>query len=109
MCSAIAHARPNPSAVEVPLPSSSMMINEFLVAVLSMQEASSISAINVEIPLNYWSDAPTLAIILSIIGSSALLAGTKHPICIKRRAVATCLINVLLPPIFGPVMIDILL
>jgi hypothetical protein len=84
-------------------------MKEFLVAVWSMQEASSISAMKVEIPLNYWSEAPTLAIMLSMIGSSALLAGTKQPMCIKRRAVATCLMNVLLPPMFGPVMIYILL
>lgn len=32
MCSEIAQANPKPSYVEVPLPSSSMMIREFLVA-----------------------------------------------------------------------------
>lgn len=48
--SAIAHAIPKPSFVEVPRPSSSMIINEFLVAVFSMHEASSISAMKVLIP-----------------------------------------------------------
>lgn len=46
---------------------------------LSMHEASNISAIKVEIPLSWWSDAPTLAIMQSTIGISALEHGTKHP------------------------------
>ena len=50
MCSAIAQARPKPSFVDVPLPSSSMMIKLLDDAVLSMQEASNISDMKVEIP-----------------------------------------------------------
>jgi len=45
-----------------------------------MHEASSISAINVEIPLSYTSLAPTLVITASVIGILALSHGTKHPI-----------------------------
>ena len=53
MYSAIAHASPNPSLVDVPLPSSSMTMKDLEVAVLSMHEASNISAMKVEIPLSW--------------------------------------------------------
>ena len=64
----IAQAIPNPSQVLVPLPSSSMSTSEFLVAVYSIQELSSISLIKVEIPLTWRSEAPTLVMIASITG-----------------------------------------
>mmetsp|Transcript_13194 Transcript_13194/g.9550 ORF Transcript_13194/g.9550 Transcript_13194/m.9550 type:complete len:97 (+) Transcript_13194:223-513(+) len=76
MYSAIAHAKPNPSFVDVPRPNSSIIIKLFLVAVLSMQEASSISAMKVEMPLSWWSEAPTLAMMQSTIGISAFEQGT---------------------------------
>lgn len=38
MCSLMAQARPKPSYVEVPLPSSSMMMSEFSVAELEGDE-----------------------------------------------------------------------
>lgn len=68
----IAHAIPNPSHVDVPRPNSSIIIKELDVAILSMQEASSISDINVLIPLNCISLAPTLVMMASIMGISAL-------------------------------------
>ena len=63
-------------------------MREFFVAVyrtydsnytLSMHEASSISAMKVEIPRSWWSLAPTRAMMLSMIGISALTQGTKQP------------------------------
>lgn len=71
----MAQARPNPSLVEVPRPNSSIIINEFSVAIFNIQLASNISDIKVEIPLNCMSDAPTLVIIPSIIGIYASVAG----------------------------------
>ena len=44
-----------------------------------MHDASNISAMKVDMPLNWWSDAPTLAIMQSTIGISALEHGTKQP------------------------------
>jgi hypothetical protein len=41
----------------------------------------------------------------SIIGTSALEAGTKQPTCASKMQVATCLMYVDLPPMLGPVMI----
>lgn len=76
----MAHAMPKPSLVEVPLPSSSMMIRDLYVEVEIMQEASSISLMNVDMPLNCISLAPTRVMIASIIGISALAQGTKQPI-----------------------------
>lgn len=84
----IAHAIPNPSDVDVPLPSSSIIISDLEVAVLSMQEASSISLMKVLIPLSYISLAPTRVIIASITGISADLQGTKQPICARRTQIA---------------------
>lgn len=49
--SEMAHARPNPSYVDVPRPSSSMMMSEFAVALLRIAAVSSISAMNVDTPL----------------------------------------------------------
>lgn len=102
--SAIPQAIPNPSVVDVPLPNSSTINNEFDVAIFNIHDASNISLINVDIPLNYASDAPTLVIIASIIGISADSHGTKHPICAINTHIAIYLIYVLLPPIFGPVI-----
>ena len=62
--------------MEVPLPNSSMISKDFLVADLSMQEVSSISAINVDIPLSWLSLAPTLVIRASMIGILADSQGT---------------------------------
>lgn len=76
----IAHAMPKPSLVEVPLPNSSIIINDFSVATFNIHDASNISLMNVLIPLSYISLAPTLVMIASIIGISALVHGTKHPI-----------------------------
>ena len=73
-----------------------------------MQEASSISLINVEIPFVCMSEAPTLVMIESITGILADLQGTKHPIWAIRTDIAIDLMNVLFPPMFGPVMMCIL-
>ena len=129
MCSLMAQARPKPSYVEVPLPSSSMMMSEFSVAELEgdeqgwwekaclpalvwtnscassyrrMAAVSSISDIKVETPLTWLSPAPTLARTLSITLSSAFSHGTKQPIWAIRAITPTWRINVDLPPIFGP-------
>ena len=45
-----------------------------------MHDASNISAMKVEMPLSWWSEAPTLAMMQSTIGISALEHGTKQPI-----------------------------
>lgn len=56
-----------------------MIIREFRVAVCSKTDASSISAIKVDIPFCPASPAPTRARILSTTDMSALEHGTKLP------------------------------
>lgn len=108
MCSLMAQARPKPSYVDVPRPSSSMMMREFWVAELEgrdteddeaaapssvavlapvcvrsyrrMAAVSSISDMKVDTPLTWLSPAPTLARMLSVTLSSAFSHGTKQPI-----------------------------
>ena len=76
-----AQASPNPSCVEVPLPSSSMITRLLSLAALTIHPASIISCIKVEIPLTCASDAPTRHIMELNIGSLLLASqGTKHPI-----------------------------
>lgn len=105
ICSAIAQAIPNPSEVDVPLPNSSIMINESALAVFNMQLASNISLMNVLTPLVWMSLAPTLVMIASTIGILAYEHGTYDPICANNTHMATYRIYVDLPPILGPVMI----
>lgn len=62
-----------------------MMMSEFLEAVERMAEASSISAMKVEIPFCCASPAPTLANTASLILISADSHGTKLPTCLGRR------------------------
>ena len=50
--SEIAQANPNPSYVDVPRPSSSIMIKLSFVALLRIVAVSSISAMNVDTPLS---------------------------------------------------------
>mmetsp|Transcript_13681 Transcript_13681/g.19746 ORF Transcript_13681/g.19746 Transcript_13681/m.19746 type:complete len:246 (-) Transcript_13681:1939-2676(-) len=107
MCSEIAYARPKPSYVDVPRPSSSMITSDLEVALLRIAAVSSISAINVETPRSWLSPAPTRARILSVIGMSALWAGTKHPIWAINAMTPAILMYVDFPPMLGPVMIDI--
>lgn len=47
---AMVQAKLSPSKVDVPLPNSSIRTKEFLPAFLKIRDASSISAMNVEIP-----------------------------------------------------------
>lgn len=92
ICSAIAQAIPNPSDVDVPLPNSSIIIKESGLAVFNIQLASSISLMKVLIPFVYTSLAPTLVIIASIIGTTAVVQGTKQPICANNTQIAIYLI-----------------
>mmetsp|Transcript_3946 Transcript_3946/g.10646 ORF Transcript_3946/g.10646 Transcript_3946/m.10646 type:complete len:299 (+) Transcript_3946:454-1350(+) len=95
---------PNPSEVDVPRPSSSTMTRERSVAVFRMHEASSISAMKVEIPRSCMSEAPTRHMIESKTGSVALLHGTKQPTWFRSAIRATERMYVLFPPMLGPVM-----
>ena len=61
MCSLIAFANPYPSKVLVPLPSSSIIIRLRFVEVRRIDDASSISAMKVDIPRSWASPAPTRA------------------------------------------------
>lgn len=98
-------AIPHPSYVEVPRPNSSMITNEFLVADLTIVEDSIISNIKVERPFNWESSAPTRARIASTTAISALSQGTKLPMWAINTHTPTLLMYVLLPHMFGPVMI----
>ena len=69
-----------PSKVDVPLPSSSTMASEFLVAYLRIVSVSSISMKKVLFPSRILSEAPILVNTLSTGVSTHLSAGTKHPI-----------------------------
>ncbi len=77
--SATAHAIEIPSKVDVPLPISSSIISEFLVAFFKILAVSTISTIKVDSPRERLSLAPTLVKILSSSGISAISAGTKQP------------------------------
>ena len=79
MCSDTAQARPKPSYVEVPRPSSSMRTREAGVAELRMAWVSTISAMKVDTPSSWQSEAPILTITESITLISALSAATKLP------------------------------
>jgi len=105
MCSEMAHARPKPSYVDVPRPSSSMMISDEGVAALRIAAVSSISAMKVEMPRSWQSPAPTRAKMASRMAILALAHGTKEPTCAMSTHAPTCRMNVDLPPMFGPVMI----
>ena len=79
MCSLMAHARPKPSYVLVPRPSSSMMMSDLGVAALRIAAVSSISAMNVEMPRIWQSPAPTRAKMASRIAIFAEAHGTNDP------------------------------
>uniref|UniRef100_A0A0A9FCA3 MUS1 n=1 Tax=Arundo donax TaxID=35708 RepID=A0A0A9FCA3_ARUDO len=104
-CSQIAHARPNPSYVEVPRPSSSIIIRDLSEAPFKMDAVSSISCIKVDTPRSWQSPAPTRAKIQSLTLTLARSHGTKEPTCAIKTFTPTCLIKVDFPPMFGPVMI----
>jgi len=91
----------------VPLPSSSMMISESFVAdcvtgyieplqfpkeelTLRIVAVSNISAMKVEIPLNWLSPAPTRHNTESKIGNRASEQGTNEPICAMSAITPTC-------------------
>ena len=67
----MAQASPNPSYVDVPRPNSSMITSDDGVAFFTMAAASSISAMNVEMPFSWWSPAPTRAHTASMTGRVA--------------------------------------
>ena len=71
---------------------------------LNIWADSLISIRNVDSPLERLSEAPTRQNILSVIGITALSAGTKEPICESRTIKAISLRYVDLPAIFGPVI-----
>mmetsp|Transcript_2297 Transcript_2297/g.7724 ORF Transcript_2297/g.7724 Transcript_2297/m.7724 type:complete len:208 (-) Transcript_2297:2079-2702(-) len=102
-CSEMAQAKPKPSFVLVPLPSSSMTTREDFVAPFKIEAVSSISAIKVLTPLCWQSPAPTLAYTASLTEIVASSQGTKQPHCASSTATPTCLMYVDLPPMLGPV------
>lgn len=102
--SEIAQASPNPSYVDVPLPSSSMIINESFVADRRIIAVSSISAMNVDTPLSWLSPAPTRQRIESKMGSVASVHGTKHPAWAMSEMTPTWRMYVDFPPMFGPAL-----
>ncbi|KAH3670445.1 hypothetical protein OGAPHI_000960 [Ogataea philodendri] len=67
----MAQASPNPSYVDVPRPSSSTMMSELDDALFRIDDISSISAMNVDTPFSWESDAPTRASTESKIQISA--------------------------------------
>ena len=77
----MAHARPKPSYVDVPRPSSSMITSDLGVAFLTIDDVSSISAMNVDTPRDWTSPAPTRASTASTGEISASSHGTKQPAC----------------------------
>ena len=81
-----------PSKVLVPLPISSRIRSDLVVAFLRILATSFISTIKVDCPEARSSLAPTRVNILSQIDISALLAGTKEPMEAIRTISATCLI-----------------
>ena len=88
----------------VPLPISSIITKLLFVIDLNICADSLISIRNVDSPLDRLSDAPTRQNILSVIGISALSAGTKEPICESSTIKDISLRYVDLPAIFGPVI-----
>mmetsp|Transcript_720 Transcript_720/g.3022 ORF Transcript_720/g.3022 Transcript_720/m.3022 type:complete len:240 (+) Transcript_720:835-1554(+) len=103
-CDATAHAMAVPSAVAVPLPSSSSATREFVVARRSIAPVSLSSTMNVDCPPAKLSLAPMRTKTASIAVISNLAAGTSAPTCAMIAAKQTCLRYVDLPPMFGPVM-----
>mmetsp|Transcript_13601 Transcript_13601/g.20836 ORF Transcript_13601/g.20836 Transcript_13601/m.20836 type:complete len:207 (-) Transcript_13601:291-911(-) len=75
----MAHARPYPSKVLVPRPSSSTMMRLRGVAACRIEDDSSISAMKVEMPCCCRSPAPTRHRIRSTTLMRAEVAGTKDP------------------------------
>ena len=69
-----------------------------------IDEASSISTMKVERPEERSSEAPILVKIRSIFPITALVAGTYEPNLAIIEIRAVCLMNVDLPPMFGPVI-----
>ncbi len=96
----------SPSNVLVPRPISSNISRLRLVALFSMPATSLISTINVLCPPERLSDAPMRVNILSTMVIAAFFAGTNEPMCAISVIIATCLKYVLLPAIFGPVIIS---
>ena len=107
MCSTTAHAMLSPSKVDVPRPISSKITKLFGVALARIDATSLISTMNVLCPNAKSSLAPTRVKMRSVIAIFASFAGTKLPICAIKVMSATCLIYVLLPAMFGPVIIII--
>ncbi|MNV73051.1 hypothetical protein D3C71_1661810 [compost metagenome] len=78
-----------PSPVDVPRPSSSIIIRLRGVACSVISWMSAISTINVLWPPIRSSAAPIRVNTRSITGISALSAGTKQPICARMQMSAT--------------------
>ena len=98
-------AMESPSYVLVPRPTSSKIKRLSLVACRRMDATSVISTMNVLWSKMRLSLAPTRVKMRSVSGIFASFAGTKQPRCAIKTMSATCRIYVLLPAIFGPVMI----
>ena len=95
----------NPSYVAVPLPISSNSSSDFPVAFCRISATSVISTMNVLLPVDKSSLAPTRVKILSTGQISAFAAGTKEPMCANITIIATCRMYTLFPAILGPVII----
>ena len=97
----------NPSNVLVPRPTSSSRMSDLGVALFRMFAASFISTRNVLSPAAKLSEAPTRVNILSTIPMVAASAGTKLPTWASKTIKPVWRRIILLPAIFGPVMIMI--
>ena len=102
-CSAIDHARANPSRVLVPRPISSNTTNECGVAACRMDAVSVISTMNVERPACNSSLAPIRVRMRSHRPIVAEAAGTYAPAWARRVSKAAVRMAVLLPAMLGPV------
>mmetsp|Transcript_5384 Transcript_5384/g.17278 ORF Transcript_5384/g.17278 Transcript_5384/m.17278 type:complete len:208 (-) Transcript_5384:4-627(-) len=100
----IACASPNPSLTDVPRPISSTTTRLAGVARLRIAAIPAISTMKVDAPIDESSAAPTRARTASKIGTVAVSAGTKQPICAMTAIKACCLQNTDFPPMLGPVM-----
>eukprot|EP00835_Amoeboradix_gromovi_P004410 NODE_341_length_10628_cov_0.466996.p6 type:complete len:161 gc:universal NODE_341_length_10628_cov_0.466996:2386-2868(+) len=107
-CLHTAYASAYPSIELVPLPNSSIIIKLLLVALFNILLVSISSTMNVLCPIAISSLAPTLVYIWSTMIPLYSLLLVFIPICAIITVIATCLNKVLLPPIFGPVSINML-
>ena len=92
-----------PSSVEVPRPTSSIIIKLCSLADRKISAVSLISTKNVDCPRARLSEAPTRQNIRSTKPIFAFRAGTHEPMCAKNTISAFCRKYVLFPAIFGPV------